>query len=151
MQARSTGSAMQATTVVVFEAGEEVIAGLTNLARRAEIRGAHFTGIGAFREVTLGYFVPETQSYEEVRLAQQVEALSLVGNLGRFDNEPRVHAHAVVGLRDGTTRGGHLVRAIVEPTLEVFVNELPIELKRAVDPRTGLALLRLPEVDSAPK
>jgi hypothetical protein len=141
---------MQATTVVVFETGEEVIAGLTDLARRAGIRAAHFTGIGALRDVTLGYFVPETQRYEEFHLAQQVEALSLMGNLGRFEGEPRVHAHVVVGFRDGTTRGGHLVRAIVEPTLEVFVSELPIELRRATDPRTGLALIRLLAVDGTP-
>jgi len=150
MQVRSTERAVSATTVVVFETGEEVIAGLTDLARSAGLRGAHFIGIGAFREVTLAYFAPETQRYEELRLAQQVEALSLVGNLGRLEGDPRVHAHAVVGLRDGTTRGGHLVRAIVEPTLEVFVSELPIELRRVADPRTGLALLRLLDVDSAP-
>ena len=149
MQVRTLERATHATTVVVFEAGEEVIAGLTDLARRAEIRGAHFTGIGAFREVTLSYFVPEMKRYEELHLAEQVEALSLVGNLGRLEGEPRVHAHAVVGFRDGTTRGGHLVRAIVEPTLEVFVSELPIELRRVANPRTGLALICLLEVDGA--
>lgn len=127
-----------------------MIAGLTDLARRAGIRGTHFTGIGAFREVTLGYFVPETQRYEELHLAEQVEVLSLVGNRGRFEGEPRVHARAIIGFRDGTTRGGHLVRAIVEPTLEVFVLELPIELRRVADPRTGLALIRLFQVDSPP-
>lgn len=147
MQVRSGERVTHATTILVFEPGEEVIAGLTDLARHLDPPGATFTGIGAFREVTLGYFDPATQRYEELHLDQQVEALALMGNLGRFEGEPRVHAHAVVGLRDGTTRGGHLVRAIVEPTLEVFVTALAVELQRVKDGRTGLALLRLPAVD----
>lgn len=147
MQARPVERAAGATLVVVFEPGEEVIAGLTDLARRHGIRGAHFTGLGAFREATVAYFDLETRRYEEIRLAEQVEALSLVGNLSLYGDEPRVHAHVVVGRADGSTRGGHLVRAIVEPTLEVFVSELPIELRRDADPRTGLALIRLLEVD----
>jgi hypothetical protein len=147
MQARLAESAAGGTFVLVFEPGEEVITGLTEFTRREGIRGAHFIGLGAFREVTFAYFVPETRRYEETRIEEQVEALSLVGNLGRLEGEPRVHAHVVVGRRDGSTSGGHLVRAIVDPTLEVVASLLSIELRRAPDPRTGLALIRHREVD----
>ena len=35
------------------------------------------------------------------------------------DGKPSLHLHAVLGLRDGTTRGGHFLKGIVRPTLEV--------------------------------
>ena len=36
-------------------------------------------------------------------------------------------AHVVLGLSDGTTRGGHLIEGRVFPTLEVVVTENPAE------------------------
>ena len=49
----------------------------------------------------------------------------------------------VLGLRDGTTVGGHLKRAIDWSTLEVVVTEVPAHLRKRVDEETGLALIRL--------
>lgn len=57
--------------------------------------------------------------------------------------DPQVHAHAVVAAADGHTLGGHLLRAVVRPTLEVIVTESPAHLRRSTDPGTGLALIDL--------
>lgn len=54
-----------------------------------------------------------------------------------------MHAHVVVGLRDGSARGGHLLSANVRPTLEVILTESPSYLKRVHDPESGLALIRI--------
>ncbi len=59
------------------------------------------------------------------------------------DGEPQVHAHVVVGRRDATTLGGHLVEAHVRPTLEVILVESPAHLRKQIDPESGLALIRL--------
>lgn len=59
------------------------------------------------------------------------------------DGKPKLHAHAVVGRADGTTRGGHLIEAHVRPTLELIVTESPEYLKRERDPETGLPLIRI--------
>jgi uncharacterized protein len=150
MRTQAIGEAAARVFVLVFETGDEVIAGLTEFARREKIGGAQLSGIGAFRELTLGYFDAERGAYEEIPIAEQVEAVTVTGNLGLLDGAPRAHVHALVGRRDGTTRGGHLVRAIVHPTLELFVTALPIALRREADARTGLALMRLPQVDDAP-
>jgi glyoxylase-like metal-dependent hydrolase (beta-lactamase superfamily II) len=42
--------------------------------------------------------------------APQVELLSLIGDVALKDGEPQVHAHAVVGKRDGTAHGTLLAR-----------------------------------------
>ena len=69
--------------------------------------------------------------------------LSLIGNVALVGDEPKVHAHVVVGKRDGTAHGGHLLEASVWPTLEVILVESPEHLRRKMDKETGLALISL--------
>ncbi|HUF81888.1 MAG TPA: DUF296 domain-containing protein [Burkholderiales bacterium] len=59
------------------------------------------------------------------------------------ENEKKVHAHVVLGRRDGSACGGHLLSAKVRPTLEVILTESPGYLKRVHDPKSGLALIRI--------
>ena len=68
--------------------------------------------------------------------------LSLLGNVAVHHDLPKVHAHVVVGKRDGTAHGGHLLEAHVRPTLEAIVVESPRHLERRTDEQTGLALLK---------
>lgn len=131
------------THVLVFETGDEVAAGLLAYARERGLTAARFSAIGAFSEVTLGYFDWQARDYKKIPLAQQVEVLSLLGDVALDEKGgPKVHAHVVVGLADGTTRGGHLIAARVRPTLEVVLIESPARLQRRHDPESGLALIR---------
>jgi predicted DNA-binding protein with PD1-like motif len=130
------------TFAVVFDTGDEVAGELLAFAREHAINGAYFTAIGAFRDVTLGYWRWETKEYERIPLREQVEVLSLAGNVALApDGAPKVHAHVVVGKADGTAHGGHLLEGHVRPTLEVMLVESPRHLQRTHDPETGLALL----------
>ena len=126
---------------VVFDKGDEVIAGLTDFAKQQGCDSSEFTAIGAFSGATLGYFDRERRDYRKIPIEEQVEVLSLVGNITLSDGKPKIHAHVVVGRSDGTTRGGHILEARVWPTLEVVVAETPAHLRRQHDPETGLALL----------
>lgn len=131
------------TYAVVFDTGDEVSEGLLKFAEENGVSGAHFTAIGAFQDVTLAYFDMEKKEYEEIPVREQVEVLTLAGNIGTHDGETKLHAHVVVGRRDGTTRGGHLMKAHVRPTLEVVVTETPSYLRRKEDKETGLPLIDL--------
>ncbi len=133
------------TFVVVFAMGDEAIDGLTRFAREQRLQGSHFTAIGAFESATLAYWSWERRKYEENRVDDQAEVASLIGDivLAADGASPKVHAHAVLGLRDGSARAGHLMRGQVRPTLEVVVTEEPAHLRRRLDPETGLALIRL--------
>lgn len=128
-------------TIVVFDKGDEVVAGLTELARRLGIGAAGVTGVGAFEQATLGYFDRERKEYDRIPVDEQVEVLSLVGDVALEGGEPKVHLHVVVGRRDGSTLGGHVLDAIVWPTLELVVTATPEPLRRVHDPETGLALI----------
>jgi predicted DNA-binding protein with PD1-like motif len=127
---------------VIFEAGEDPVAGLTRFAAQEKLDASGFTAIGAFSEATLGYFDWERKDYERIPVDEQVEVLSFIGDIALEDGKPKVHVHAVLGRRDGSTRGGHLLAARVRPTLEVIVTESPGYLKREHDRASGLALIR---------
>ena len=131
------------TYAVIFDAGDEVMSGLTGFAADNNLSASRFTAIGAFSDVVLGYFDWEKKDYERIRLDEQMEVLALIGDIALDAGKPKVHAHVVVGLRSGHTRGGHLLEARVRPTLEVIVTESPGYLKRECDRESGLALIKI--------
>ena len=132
------------TFVLIFESGDELAAGLKQFAKEQKLAGSSFTAIGAFSRVKLAWFDWETKKYQpSVELAEQVELLSLIGDVALKDGEPQVHAHVVVGRRDGTAHGGHLMEATVRPTCELVLRESPVHLQKRVDTESGLALIRL--------
>ena len=135
------------TFVLVFETGDEAMEGLGAFAREHSLSAAHFTGIGAFSDVVLGYFDWQEKDYRPIPLVEQVEVLSLVGDVALQDGEPAVHAHVVVGCSDGSARGGHLLQGHVRPTLEVVLSESPAHLRKRFDKQTGLALIALDDVE----
>ncbi len=125
---------------LIFKAGDEVISTLTDFVRRRRVRAAHFTGIGALSSATLAYFDWKKKDYIKIPITEQVEVLVLAGDVAWEGNKPVVHAHIVLGCRDGSTRGGHLLRAIVRPTLELMFSQAGA-LARRHDPQSGLALI----------
>jgi uncharacterized protein len=141
MRAQVLARDEETSHVLVFESGDEVVSTLEAFAREHELTAARFTAIGAFSELTLGYFDWERKAYEEIPLAEQVEVLALAGDIALKGGEPSVHAHVVVGKRDGSAHGGHLLQARVRPTLELVLVESPGHLRKEHDPETGLALI----------
>ncbi|HEY7518552.1 MAG TPA: PPC domain-containing DNA-binding protein [Methylomirabilota bacterium] len=142
MKSKLLDATGQKTFAIVFDKGDEVIAELTRFAASERVGAAHFTAIGAFSEVTLGYFQRERKDYKRMAVAEQVEVLSLIGDIALdAKGAPKVHAHVVVGLSDGQARGGHLLAARVWPTLEVILVESPAFLRKRHDPDSGLALI----------
>jgi predicted DNA-binding protein with PD1-like motif len=132
------------TFVLIFDTGDEAASGLAEFVRTQKVGAAQFTGIGALKAVTLGYFNWEKKDYQKIPMREQVEVLSLVGDVAvGEDGTPSIHAHIVVGRSDGTAHGGHLLEAHVRPTLEVVLIQAPAHLQKRRDPESGLALIRL--------
>jgi hypothetical protein len=141
MKSRVINAERPKTIALVFQTGDEVVLGLADLAKEHHLHASHFSAIGAFEDVTLGYFDWNKKEYVPIRLNEQVEALSLAGDIVLENGEPKVHAHVVVGKSDGTAHGGHLLAAHVRPTLEVFVVESEGELRKSYDPLSHLQLI----------
>jgi predicted DNA-binding protein with PD1-like motif len=129
------------TFAFVLEADEDPIALLTGAARDYQLASCQITAVGGFSQAVLGYFDRARREYLKIPITEQVEVLSLLGDVAYDDGQRVVHVHCVVGLRDGSTRGGHLLDARVWPTLEVIVTEWPAYLRKRFDPAIGLALI----------
>jgi predicted DNA-binding protein with PD1-like motif len=131
------------TFVLVLDTGEELLTSLKRFAKEQSLSASSFKAIGALSSAELGWFDWQTKKYETaVKLEEQIELLSLIGDIALKDGEPQIHAHVVVGRFDGTTRGGHLQSATVRPTCELVLTESPKHLHKEIDPDSGLALIR---------
>lgn len=144
MDYRVVADGPQRTLVAVFDSGDDVLEGLNAVARDERLSAAAVTAVGAVQSATLGWYDLDAQEYVPIEVEEQAEVLSLVGDVARGpDGGPAVHVHAVLGLRDGSTRGGHLLQAVVRPTLEVVLTETPARLAKTYRPEVGLALIDL--------
>ncbi len=143
MQAQLLNERPERTFAVILETGDEVMACLERFAAEQHLTAARLTAIGAFSDVTLGYFDWGRKQYTPHRFAEQLEVLSLIGDIALDGDRLKVHAHVVLGRHDCTTLGGHLLKAAVRPTLEVLVIDSPDYLCREHDPESGLALIRV--------
>jgi uncharacterized protein len=133
----------QRTFAVVMDTGDEVLGSLLSFAKEQKLSAAEFTGLGALSGAVLGYFDWQKKEYDRIAIEEQVEVLNLTGNVALNDGEPKLHPHIVLGKRDGTAHGGHLLEGHVRPTLEIIVTESPAHLQRRSDPETGLALINI--------
>lgn len=145
MKYRTIADSDEITYVVVMDEGDEAMESLSSFAQEQKLGAAQLTAVGAFTRAVLGWYDREAQDYRHIAVDEQCEVLSLVGDVALKEGSPSVHAHCVVGLSDGTTRGGHLLEGHVWPTLEVVVRESPAQLRKTMRPEVGLALIDLPE------
>src|SRR5271154_1880023 len=126
---------------VIFVTGDEAISGLLEFAEKYHITSAHFTAIGALNCATLGWFDPQRKMYKKIPIDGQHEVIGMSGDIALYQGKPVVHTNMIVGSPDGTTRAGHVLDAIVSPTLEVMITVDPIAMRKRLDPETDLTLI----------
>jgi hypothetical protein len=144
MKFKQINNEAEKTFALIFDKGDEVTATLLDFAKEKELSASHFTGIGAFSDCTLGFFERESKDYRRIPIREQVEVVSLTGNIVLTkDGEYRLHAHVVVGKDDGRAYAGHLLEAHIWPTLELVLIESPGYLSRRIDPETDLPLIAI--------
>ena len=148
MKAKVVEDADVVTYVVVCDPGDEAVSVLTELARSERLEAAQLTAVGAFERATVGWFDRAAKDYRRIQVDEQCELLSLIGDVALSKDGPVLHAHVVLGLSDGTTRGGHLLEGRVFPTLEAVVTETPAQLRKVMRPEIGIALIDLDQSET---
>jgi len=129
--------------LVRLEKGEEIVESLISLANNEKIKGGFLYGLGAVKDVTLGYFDTAKKEYQKKDFDGDYEVTSLVGDIFYFEGKPGVHVHVNLSGSDFTTIGGHLFKAVITGTGEFFIHTTDEILKRKKDPSSGLNLLDL--------
>jgi predicted DNA-binding protein with PD1-like motif len=128
-----------------FLSGETFPGPLLDFLAREHVGYASLTGLGAVRAATLSYWNAETQQYETHHFDEQMEVVSLIGNVTLRNDAPFIHAHVTLGRRDLSVIGGHQNELVVHPTLEVWLRPDETPVRRALDDSCGLYVMDLPE------
>jgi uncharacterized protein len=144
MKSKSVTDDLERTFVLVLETGEEAFKTISEFATRERITGASVSAIGAFERAKLGWFDFDARTYRPIEVGEQAEVLSLLGDIAQdADGKASLHLHAVLGLKDGSVRGGHFLSGEVRPTLEVTIRETVAHLQRRKRDDLGIALISI--------
>ncbi len=127
--------------IVNLARGTELVTSLQTLCMEEGIHTAHFTGLGAAEMLELAYYNLSTKTYERHTLNEEVEILSLTGNICMVSEKPLIHVHGVFGRRDLSTFGGHVFSLQVSGACELHITSLQNACTRKHDPETGLNLM----------
>jgi predicted DNA-binding protein with PD1-like motif len=114
--------------------GEDAITALGDYASEHEIETAQFSAIGEFERATIGWFDYERQAYKQIHVDEPSEVLSLLGGIARGSDGPQVRAQVVLGLADGSTRGGLLLAGTVGPSLDIAIRAMQPDPRRLQPP-----------------
>jgi uncharacterized protein len=133
----------QKTYAIILDSGDEVMQCIQSFAKEQNVKASQFSAIGAFGKATLGFFDFEIKDYVKIEINEQAEVLNITGDISLYNNEIKIHAHVVLGKKDGAACGGHLLKAIVHPTLEIILTESPSYLQREMDKDSHIPLIKI--------
>jgi len=143
MQSKLLNRGPEKTFALILEYGEDPMEDLKKFAAQEMLQACRFTAVGAFSEAEMGFFDFGIKDYIHIPISEQTEVLSMMGDISMYEGKPKVHAHVVLGKRDGAACGGHLIKAVTHPTLEIILTESPSWMQRKMDAGSGIPLIQL--------
>lgn len=126
---------------VRFDKGEELLRTLVKFALQESTQGAFLTGIGGVQEIILAHYDLNEKSYHDMVFHGNLELASLTGTITILEGAPVIHLHGVIGREDKSALAGHIRRAIVGGTCEIFIEKFSSDIMRERDEETGLLRL----------
>ena len=137
---------MGRVVVARFEDGDEIIQGLSDIAKKEDLRAAVFYLVGGIKEgrIVVGPekdVFPPTPVWKE--LSESHESAG-VGTIFWYGNEPRIHFHGVYGKHDMVKTGclRELARTFI--VMEAVIIEIKgINAVRDLDSRSQMVLLNM--------
>lgn len=137
MKSSSSGS----VHFVKLDKDEDVIDKITSYINTLETPSATLSAIGVLKEIELGYYDLHAGKYIVKIIEDDMELLSFSGNVGVLNGKAHPHIHVVLAGKDFNCIGGHLLKAKVGVTCELFINTMGSKLERLYDDNIKLNLL----------
>ena len=128
--------------VARIDKGEEILTEIKNIALKENIKLANINALGAVGDVVVGVFKSVEKKYYSNSFKGDFEIVSLTGSINTMNNEFYSHLHMSIGNEDGQVFGGHLNKAIVSATCEMFIYVIDGEVDRYFDKEIGLNLFK---------
>ena len=128
--------------VVRIDKGEEILEKIKEVAIKENIKLATVTALGATNEFTVGVFKTEEKKYYSNSFQGDFEIVSLTGSINTMNDEFYTHIHMSAGDEKGNVFGGHLNKAIVSATCEMFIHVIEVKVDRELSKDIGLNLFK---------
>lgn len=129
------------TYVISGERGEELLNGIKEFCKEYRIEAAFFHAIGAASEVELAWYDLGAKQYVTTLFQENLEVVSLAGNVSKLGSELVVHSHGVFSNKAMETKGGHVNKVVISGACEVVLNRIEGSIGRVYDDETGLNLM----------
>ena len=130
------------TYVFSLKRGEELLEGIKEFCREYRVEAAFFHAIGAVNEVELAWYDLGAKQYVTTLFQEDLELVSLTGNVSKLGNNLVVHSHGVFSNKAMETKAGHVNKAVVSGACEIILTQLKGKIDRAFDEDTGLNLMQ---------
>ena len=127
--------------VLRLDKDEDLFSTLESWAEEEDITLGQVSGIGALKNIELGFYHLRDKKYERKKFPKEAELLSLQGNISLFNEKPFFHLHAVLGDENYCAFGGHLFKADIAVTLEIYIRPFSGRAAREPNHEVGLNLL----------
>lgn len=128
--------------IIRLEKGEEIVAKIKELCEKEDVKLASLSGIGAVNKVTAGLFKTREKKYVSKTFEEDMEIVSLGGNVSCMNGETYLHFHISVANEAGEVRGGHLTEAYISATGELVLTRIEGSVDRQYSDEIGLNLLK---------
>ena len=129
------------TIVLRLDRGDEIVESILRLAKLEGIALATVSGIGATADFTVGVFDLNQGVYNQYSYLEPCEITALAGNINTMNGAPYTHLHITCAGEHGKTMGGHLNRAVISLTAEIFIQIVDGCVDRRLDPDLNINLL----------
>ena len=125
MKAQAFAPSAGRTYKVTFRAGDEVMSGMLRFAAAHPTAQAQLSGVGGVSSAVLAWYDPQVRAFKRIEVNEKCEVSGVTGTISTdAKGKPNVHLHLVLTRSDGSTVSGHLISAVINPILEVFVTDL---------------------------
>ena len=128
--------------IVRLNVGEDIVESVKKFAQEENIRFGTVTGIGAVNKAKIGLFNTETKEYQSTILEEDMEIISLAGNITEMNGEPYIHLHIALANSEHNVKAGHLNMAVISATGEIIIEAIDGYVDREFDDDIGLNLLK---------
>lgn len=128
--------------VARLDKGEEILDKIKDIALKEDIKLANVNALGATDDFQVGVYKVDEKKYYSNYFKGAYEIVSLTGSINTMNNEFYTHIHISCGDEKGNVVGGHLNKAIVSATCEMFIYIIDGNVDRVKDEVVGLNVLK---------
>jgi len=129
--------------LIRLKKNEEIVTELTNFCEEQNVQAGFIHGLGAVQSAEIGFYHLNKQEYEFKNIDEDLEIVSLHGNVSLVGGKPFFHLHGVFSDEKLKCYGGHLKSAIIGGTGEFRLEVFEEPISRVHNDEVGLKLLDL--------